>query len=215
MTEKPPVQDFATDLDHTDPAVGGRSLSHLGGPAPALSRRAHRSLRRRVVSRDPRGRVSTIAKDTENFTSRTVVIANRSPDRGGPARAHRRGAAHHVGPAVPRDRAQAHPAGLCARASSTRLSPRSASCATSLLDDMIGEEIVNAGAEYARLIPPAVIRQMLGFPEEDTEKFIEIVHIIIETIDHSEEERIAAVRAGGGVLRAPRSKTTMAIPATT
>jgi len=35
-----------------------------------------------------------------------------------------------------------------------------------------------------------VIRGMLGFPEEDIEQFLEFVHIILEGIDHPEEERI-------------------------
>ena len=50
--------------------------------------------------------------------------------------------------------------------------------------------MVNAGTEYAQYIPPSVIRGMLGFPEEDIERFIEFVHIIIEGIDHPEEQRI-------------------------
>src|SRR5208282_1292244 len=35
-----------------------------------------------------------------------------------------------------------------------------------------------------------VIRQMLGFPEGDTETFIEMVHVIMDTIDQSEDERL-------------------------
>jgi len=59
-----------------------------------------------------------------------------------------------------------------------------------LLDTMAGEDVVNAGTQYAQYIPPSVIRGMLGFPEEDIEQFLEFVHIILEGIDHPEEERI-------------------------
>jgi len=55
---------------------------------------------------------------------------------------------------------------------------------------MAGEDVVNAGTQYAQYIPPSVIRGMLGFPEEDIEQFLEFVHIILEGIDHPEEERI-------------------------
>jgi cytochrome P450 len=53
-----------------------------------------------------------------------------------------------------------------------------------------GEDIVNAGTKYAQYIPPGVIRGMLGFPEGDIEYFLELVHIIMEGVDHPEEERI-------------------------
>ena len=52
------------------------------------------------------------------------------------------------------------------------------------------EDVVNAGTKYAQYIPPGVIRGMLGFPEEDIEHFLEMVHVIMEGIDHPEEERI-------------------------
>ena len=68
--------------------------------------------------------------------------------------------------------------------------------------------------DYARLIPPSVIRQMLGFPEEDTDKFIDIVHMITESVDLSEEERIEQFEPIEAYFVA-RSKTTRPIPVTT
>jgi len=70
------------------------------------------------------------------------------------------------------------------------LEPMIRELCSSLLDEVKGEEIFNASSMYARFIPPGVIRGMLGFPEGDTEKFFDFVHIILEGIDHPEEERL-------------------------
>ena len=70
------------------------------------------------------------------------------------------------------------------------LEPMIRELCSSLLDGLAGEDVVNAGTKYAQYIPPGVIRGMLGFPEEDIEHFLEFVHIILEGIDHPEEERI-------------------------
>jgi cytochrome P450 len=40
-----------------------------------------------------------------------------------------------------------------------------------LLDNVAGQDVVNAGSEYAQFIPPAVISRMLGFPEADDDLF--------------------------------------------
>ena len=115
MTDSPLVQDFATDFDHSDP-------QWVADPYPIWE-----DLRQRcpVAHTDRYGGawfpathagVSTIAKDTDNFTSRAVIMGNGRPAKMRPARADRRGAAHHLGPAVSCDRAPAHPPGLRARA---------------------------------------------------------------------------------------------------
>jgi hypothetical protein len=78
MSEKPPVTDFATDFDHTDPAW-------VADPYPIWQ-----DLRERcpVAHTDRYGGawfpathagVTTIAKDTENFTSRAVIMEEGRP----------------------------------------------------------------------------------------------------------------------------------------
>ena len=78
MTIKPPVTDFATDFDHTDPA-------YVADPFPVWD-----ELRETcpVAHTDRYGGawlptrhedVSAIAHDTEHFTSRTVVLGNGRP----------------------------------------------------------------------------------------------------------------------------------------
>jgi cytochrome P450 len=188
MTEKPPVLDFAIDFDHTDP-------EWVSDPYPIWE-----DLRQRcpVAHTDRYGGawfpathagVTTIAKDTENFTSRSVIISDGRPteeDLPSPI---------GVAPPITSDppfhqiaRRLILPA--FAPGVVNDLEPQIRNLCASLLDDVIGEKVVNASMSYARLIPPSVIRQMLGFPEADTDKFIEMVHIITEAVDLPLEERI-------------------------
>jgi hypothetical protein len=188
VTIKPPVDDFATDWDHTDP-------EWVHDPYPIWD-----DLRERcpVAHTDRYGGgwfpathagVSAIAKDTENFTSRTVIIDDARPteeDLPAPI---------GLAPPITSDppfhqiaRKLILPA--FAPGPINALEPRIRELCNKLLDAVDGQEIVNGSMNYARFIPPSVIREMLGFPEEDTEKFIEIVHLITETVDVPAEERL-------------------------
>jgi len=188
VTDKLPVQDFAVDWDHTDP-------QWVNDPYPIWE-----DLRERcpVAHTDRYGGawfpathagVSAVAKDTEHFTSRFVVVGNGRPteeDLPAPI---------GVAPPITSDppfhqiaRKLILPA--FAPGVVNALEPQIRALCVQLLDDIAGREFVNGSLDYARNIPPSVIRQMLGFPEEDTEKFIEMVHIIIEAVDLPQEERI-------------------------
>ncbi|MGB7652757.1 MAG: cytochrome P450 [Acidimicrobiales bacterium] len=188
MSERPPVLDFATDWDHTDP-------EWVADPYPIWE-----DLRQRcpVAHTDRYGGawfpathagVSAVAKDTENFTSRDVIIADGRPtgeDLPSPI---------GVAPPITSDppfHAIARKLILPAFAPGVvnAMEPQIRELCNAYLDDVIGEEIVNGSLSYAKKIPPGVIRHMLGFPEEDTEKFIEAVHIITEAVDLPKEERI-------------------------
>jgi hypothetical protein len=188
VTDKLPVQDFAVDWDHTDP-------EWVSDPYPIWE-----DLRQRcpVAHTDRYGGawfpathagVSAVAKDTEHFTSRNVVIGNGRPteeDLPAPI---------GVAPPITSDppfhkiaRRLILPAfspGVV-----NALEPQIRELCVRLLDDVAGQEFINGSLDYARNIPPSVIRQMLGFPEEDTEKFLQMVHIIIEAVDMPMEERI-------------------------
>jgi cytochrome P450 len=188
MTVKPPVEDFATDWDHTDP-------QWVQDPYPIWE-----DLRERcpVAHTDRYGGgwfpathegVSAVAKDTDNFTSRTVVVGNGRPGE------EALPAPIGVAPPITSDppfhqiaRRIMLPA--LAPGPVNDLEPWVRALCVRLLDKLDGHEIVNGGAEYAQYIPPAVINQMLGFPPEDEDKFREIVHIILEGVDHPQEERI-------------------------
>ena len=188
MSEKPPVLDFATDWDHTDP-------DWVNDPYPIWE-----DLRQRcpVAHTDRYGGawfpathagVTSVAKDTEHFTSRNVVIAENRPGE------EELPAPIGVAPPITSDppfHAIARRLILPAFAPGVvnELEPQIRALCNTLLDAVIGEEIVNGSLSYARNIPPGVIRDMLGFPEEDDEKFIEMVHIIIEAVDLPFEERV-------------------------
>jgi cytochrome P450 len=188
VTDKPPVLDFATDWDHTDP-------EWVKDPYPIWE-----DLRQRcpVAHTDRYGGawfpathagVSQIAKDTDNFTSRNVIISESRPtDEELPSPIG-------VAPPITSDppfHAIARKLILPAFSPGVvnGLEPQIRDLCNRLLDDIVGEEVVNGSLSYARNIPPGVIREMLGFPAEDTERFIEMVHVITEAVDLPEDERI-------------------------
>jgi len=188
MTIKPPVEDFATDWDHTDP-------QWVANPYPIWE-----DLRERcpVAHTERFGGgwfpathegVTTVAKDTVNFTSRTILVGNGRPGE------EALPAPIGVAPPITSDppfHAIARRIMLPALAPGpvNALEPQVRALCQRLLDVMGDHEIVNAGLEYSQYIPPAVIKQLLGFPPGDEELFREIIHIIMEGVDHTEEERI-------------------------
>jgi cytochrome P450 len=188
MTIKPPVEDFATDWDHTDP-------KWVNDPYPIWE-----DLRSRcpVAHTDRYGGawfpathegVATVANDTEHFTSRTVVLGNGRPMEDALP------APIGVAPPITSDppfhqiaRRLILPA--FAPGPINALEPMIRELCASLLDRVAGREVINGGNDYAQFIPPAVIKRMLGFPEADEDLFREFVHIVLEGIDLPIEERI-------------------------
>jgi cytochrome P450 len=189
MTEKRPVEDFATDWDHTDPAWVADPYpiwDDLRGRCPV----AHTERYGGGWFPTTHAGVSQIANDTTNFTSRAVIINNGRPDELALP------APIGVAPPISSDppfhqfaRRLILPA--FAPGPINALEPRVRSLCNDLLDRLEGHEVVNGGTEYAQYIPPAVISRMLGFPETDEDIFREFVHIVIAGIDLPEEERIA------------------------
>jgi cytochrome P450 len=188
MTIKPPVEDFATDWDHTDP-------QWVADPYPIWD-----DLRQRcpVAHTDRFGGgwfpathdgVAAVARDTENFTSRTVVVGNGRPGE------EALPAPIGVAPPITSDppfhqiaRRIMLPA--LAPGPVAELEPQIRDLCRRLLDGLGDHEVINAGYEYAQFIPPAVIKQLLGFPSGDEDLFREFVHIILEGVDHPQEDRI-------------------------
>ena len=188
MTEKPLVKDFATDWDHTDP-------QWVANPYPIWD-----DLRKRcpVAHTDRYGGgwfpvthagVSAVAKDTEHFTSRTVVIGNGRPDEMAPP------APIGVAPPISSDppfhaiaRRLVLPAFSPGQVA--KLEPLVREYCVRKLDEIGDAETFNAGSQYAQFISVNVVRQLLGFPEEDEDKFREFVHVVLEGVDHPLEERI-------------------------
>jgi cytochrome P450 len=188
MTIKEPVEDFATDWDHADPQWVSDPYpiwEDLRGRCPV----AHTERYGGAWFPATHEGVSRIANDTENFTSRAVIINNGRPgDEDMPA---------PVGgvPPISSDppfhqiaRRLILPA--LAPGPINALEPRIRSLCVDLLDRMGDNEFVNGDIDYAQHIPPAVISRMLGFPDEDEELFRKFVHVAVNAIDLPVEQRI-------------------------
>ena len=188
MTDSPLVQDFATDWDHSDP-------QWVADPYPIWD-----DLRQRcpVAHTERYGGawfpathegVSKIANDTENFTSRAVIINNGRPD-GEDIPAPIGGAPPITSDPPFHQIARRLILPALAPGPINALEPRIRSLCVDLLASMGDHEIVNGGMDYAQHIPPAVISRMLGFPEADEELFRSFVHMVVNAIDLPVEQRI-------------------------
>ena len=184
---KRPVEDFATDWDHTDPAW-------VHDPYPIWE-----DLRERCpVAHTDRyaggwfptthEMVTSIANDTEHFTSRSVVISNNKfpPNAVAPI-----GGAPPITSDPPFHQLARRlilPAFAPGPVDGARTpGPRAVSESTST--ELGDEHVFDAGARYAQYISPGVIAKMLGFPEEDEGLFRDFVHVVLDLVDLTPEER--------------------------
>jgi len=193
MTDQPLVKDFATDFDHLDPQWVNDPYpiwEDLRGRCPV----AHTERFGGAWFPATHEGVSAVAKDTEHFTSRQVIISYTRPtDEDLPAPIG-------LAPPITSDppfHVDARRLILPAFAPGpiNALEPAIRELCNRLLDNLGDHEIVNAGEEYAQFIPPAVIAQMLGFPPEDEDFFREVIHNIIGSADNqddAERERVQA-----------------------
>ena len=180
----PPVTDWATDFDHTDPAWAANPFpiwDELRETCPV----AHSDRYGGMWIPITHDTVHEVAYDTENFTSRAVVVSvGRPGDLSLPA---------PIGGAPP---ITSDPPfhGLARRLLLPAFAPKVIEpwepkvreLCVSLLDKIgdvqPGESIIDAAVQYAQHIPVNVIRQMLGFPEQDEELFRKFVHDVLERI---------------------------------
>jgi cytochrome P450 len=183
----PPVRDFATDFDHTDPAW-------VADPYPIWD-----DLRERcpVAHSDRYGGVwlpvthdlvSEVAYDTEHFTSRTVVVSERRP---GPDALP---APIGLSPPITSDppyhgiiRRMLLPA--FAPKPIAALEPFTRDLCRDLLAATAGRTSFDAAVEYTRHIPVRVIVRFLGFPPEDADLFRGFISLVLEQVDRPSDER--------------------------
>jgi cytochrome P450 len=187
-----PVSDWATDLDHADPAYNRdahqiwKDLRESGCPV------AHSDRYGGMWAPLTHETVHEIAYDTEHFTSRSVVVSTIRPgDLAPPA---------PIGGAPPIT--SDPPFHSIARRlllppfAPKQIEPWEAEVRRlcgELLDRMgeiePGETVVDAAVQYAQHIPVNVIGRMLGFPEQDEGLFREFVHTTLERINEPPEQR--------------------------
>jgi cytochrome P450 len=185
----PPVEDFATDFDHTDPAW-------VADPYPIWD-----DLRQRcpVAHSDRYGGVwlpvthdlvSEVAYDSEHFTSRSVVVSENRP---GPDALP---APIGLSPPITSDppfhgivRRMLLPAFTPKPIAA--LEPFTRDLCRELLAATAGRTSFDAAVEYTRHIPVRVIVRFLGFPPEDADLFRGFISLVLEQVDRPSEERSA------------------------
>jgi cytochrome P450 len=191
--DHPPVTDWATDFDHADPAYNRNAheiWAELRERCPVAHTDRYHGAWLPVTQAD----VSQIAHDTENYTSRAVLVSDTHPDDlatapiGGVPPISSDPPFHHharrllLPPFAPK---QIEP-----------WEPEVRRMCNELLDEIeasIGDDgVIDASARYTQHIPVNVIARMLGFPVEDAEVFRGFVHDLLEKIDAPREERVAA-----------------------
>ena len=127
-----------------------------------------------------------VAYDTENFTSRAVVVSvGRPGDLAMPARSAARRRSRSDPPFHNMARRLLLPP--FAPKQIEPWEPEIRRLCQELLDEIgdvtPGETVIDAAVQYAQHIPVSVIGRMLGFPAEDDDLFRRFVHDALERID--------------------------------
>ena len=185
----PPVIDWASDFDHTDPVW-------VDNPFPIwddLRMRcpiAHSDRYNGVYLPTRHEDVAAIAYDTDHFTSKNVIVStgvvlaeapigNAPPITSDPPfHQHARKLLLPVfGPKV-----------------IEALRPAIVNLCDELIDALMDRDVVDGAIDYAQNIPPAVIAEMLGLPREDGALFREFIQSTIGSPDIAQDERAEAFR---------------------
>src|SRR6185312_16406407 len=158
----PPVENWATDFDHSD-RYGGTWLpgTHELG--------------------------SEVAYDTEHFTSRSVVVGEERPGPDDlPAPIGLSPPITSDPPFHAMARGMLLPA-FGPRAT-TALEPFTRDLCRELLAETEGRASFDAAIEYARHIPVRVIVRFLGFPQEDADRFRRFIRLVLEEVNTPAED---------------------------
>ena len=187
MSSHPPVRDWATDFDHTDPGWVKDPFpiwDELRETCPVAHSDRYGGTWLPVRHRD----VAAVAYDTEHFTSRQVIVSEARP---GP---NDLPAPIGIAPPITSDppfHALARRLLLPAFAPKpiAALEPFTRELCRELLDSTAEKSTFDAAIEYAQEIPVRVIVRMLGFSQEDAPLFRQFIHQIVEAVDVPAEER--------------------------
>ena len=171
MSERPPVKDWATDFDHLDPRW-------INDPYPIWDEMrqkcpiAHTERFMGVYFPSRYEDVRAVAYDTQNFSSRRVVVRETPPPRV-PA------------PPITSDPPKHRPARMVLLPPFTpdamkKLEPRARALCNELIDKFIARGDCDAAVEYAQEIPVRLIAHMLGVPEDDGDLYRKWIKQILE-----------------------------------
>jgi cytochrome P450 len=171
MSQRPAVQDWATDFDHLDP-------KWVNDPFPIwdeLRQRcpiAHTDRFMGVYLPTRYEDVREIAYDPEHFSSRRVIVRETPPPR-------------IPAPPITSDPPEHRPARMVLLPPFTpdamkKIEPRARAIANELIDKFARRGSCDAAVEYAQEIPVRVIAHMLGLPESDGDLFRKWIHEVLE-----------------------------------
>jgi cytochrome P450 len=187
----PPVTDWSTDFDHTDPGWVGDPYpiwDDLRGTCPV----AHSTRYGGVWLPTRHEDVAAIANDTEHFSSRSVVVTGHRP----PEMLAPQGIAPPISSDPPFHR---HARRMLLPAFSpqavAKLEPTTRLYCRQLIEEIRAKEEVDGAIDYAQHIPVRVIADMLGLPRQDGEKFRSFVHSVLEGVALPLEERIVGFQS--------------------
>ncbi len=172
MTERPTVTDWATDFDHAnsrwieDPFPIWQELRQ-SCPIAHTARYGGVYLPTRYED------VRAIAYDTDNFSSRRVIIRENPPNVPLPS------------PPITSDPPHHRPARMLLLPAFTpkvidKLIPGTRRICRDLLAPLAGRAHVDAAVDYAQHIPVKVIAHMLGIPENEGDRFRDWIHVFVE-----------------------------------
>ena len=191
MEHHPPVQDWATDFDHTDEAWAADPypiIEDLRARCPVPHSDRFGGVWMPVRHAD----VSAIANDTERFTSRSIIVSEHRP----PMELAPEGIAPPISSDPPFHMdARRMLLPIFSPQKIDQLEPSTRAYCQELIDEIktklaAGATTVDAAEQYAQHIPVRVIANMLGLPEEDADQFRGFVHDILEGVARPLEERI-------------------------
>lgn len=172
MSKRPPVTDWANDLDHMDPAWTRDPYpiwDDLREKCPVAYTERYGGVHLPTTMAD----VREIAYDTDNFSSRRVVIRENPPDYPMPSPPITSDPPHHKP-----SRMLLLPAFTPQAIEPFREVTRR--IATELLDKMGTAKTCDAAVDYAQHIPVRVIANMLGLPESEGDRFRQWIHVFLE-----------------------------------
>ena len=185
MGDHPPVEDWATDFDHTDDVWAANPFpiwDELRETCPIAHSERYGGVWLPTRHED----VAAVAYDTDNFTSRSILVTEFRP----PLELAPTGIAPPISSDPPFHKsARRLLLQPFAPQAIDKIEPFTRSYCEELIDAMQGRDVVDAAEEYAQHIPVRVIVQMLGFPEEDADRFRGFVKHVLEGVALPMEER--------------------------
>ncbi|GAA3790632.1 cytochrome P450 [Sphaerisporangium flaviroseum] len=182
-----PVSDWATDFSHAEPEWAAdpyRIQDDLRQRCPIAHTERFGGAWLPTRYED----IAAIAYDTEHFSSRAIIVSNVRPPR----------EIAPVGsvPPISSDPPFHHDARKLLLPAFTKTAVAKQEQATrafchALIDELEGQEVIDAARDYAQHIPMRVIADMLGFPPEDGPKFREFVENALEGVNAPPDVRIS------------------------